>query len=463
MSDYKRHILKRIASLVSENSDLKEKNKALEKSFHNAQEELLQCKEWLHKIEKLNNDKNQGDSIRNEKKRFDTVTILYIHIQGFSNIVSPDSDLTGQMDKLDNIILQFKEIAKKYHLVRLRTIGDQFICAGGMPEKDIANPIEITLAALEMLSIVESETNDEQVWSIQVGIHTGSVVAQVGGRTSSSYEVTGDTLNIASRIGSIGVKNTVIVSAISYEFVKELFDCHYLSLLPVKYQNKIELFAVDGIKPELALDSKRRLSNNVFRTRLMLIRFNDLQELILDKLEKELPKHLYYHNVKHTVDVVTECELIGWAEGVKDHPLLLLKTAALFHDTGHIVSYADHEDHSTDIAREILPAYHYSPDEIDEVCRIIMATKLPPKPSDLLESIICDSDLDYLGRTDFIPVSNSLYEELSAQNRMTDLNAWNKQQLKFISSHQYFTKTARELREVKKQEQIERIKQLIED
>ena len=102
-----------------------------------------------------------------------------------------------------------------------------------------------------------------------------------------------------------------------------------------------------------------------------------------------------------------------------------------------------------------------TPEQIERICSIIMATKLPPKPKNLLENIICDSDLDYLGRSDFIPVSNTLYEELRAQNKMGSLNDWNKIQVKFISGHQYFTRTARSLREVNKQLQIERIQSLI--
>jgi len=90
-----------------------------------------------------------------------------------------------------------------------------------------------------------------------------------------------------------------------------------------------------------------------------------------------------------------------------------------------------------------------------------MSTKLPPNPGNILEEIICDSDLDYLGRSDFIPVSNTLFEELKAQKKMGSLNEWNKLQVKFISGHQYFTKTARRLREVNKKLQIERIKSLI--
>ncbi len=136
-------------------------------------------------------------------------------------------------------------------------------------------------------------------------------------------------------------------------------------------------------------------------------------------------------------------------------------TAALFHDAGHTIGYDNHEYFGTQIAREWLPKFKYTQKQIDEICEIIMATKLPPDPKTLLQTIICDSDLDYLGRSDFIPVSNTLYEELKAQNKMASLNAWNKIQVKFLSVHHFFTKTANSLREVNKQAQIERIKALV--
>jgi adenylate cyclase len=174
-----------------------------------------------------------------------------------------------------------------------------------------------------------------------------------------------------------------------------------------------------------------------------------------------LPDYLYYHNVKHTVDVVTEVELIGWAEGLDDEGILLLKTAALFHDAGHTISYDDHEYHGTRLARECLPKYGYSEEQIEKICSIIMATKLPPEPEDIYQQIICDADLDYLGRSDMIPVSNTLYRELKEQDKIGTLNEWNKMQLRFISGHSYFTKTAQSLREVNKKKQIERIQKLI--
>ena len=97
------------------------------------------------------------------------------------------------------------------------------------------------------------------------------------------------------------------------------------------------------------------------------------------------------------------------------------------------------------------------------ICELIMATKLPPSPRNKLEEIMCDADLDYLGRSDMIPVSNSLYLEMKERSMIKSMNDWNSLQMKFISGHQYFTETARNLREVNKQMQIERIRNLIEE
>ena len=141
--------------------------------------------------------------------------------------------------------------------------------------------------------------------------------------------------------------------------------------------------------------------------------------------------------------------------------ILLLKTAGLFHDAGHTIGYDDHEQFGTELVRDFLPDYSYTEDQIEIINGIIMATKMPPQPETLLQRIICDADLDYLGRSDFVPVSNTLYDELKAQNKIGSLNDWNKLQVKFISVHQYFTKTAQSLREVNKQKQIERIQSLI--
>ena len=367
---------------------------------------------------------------------------------------------------LTKYYLSLTAIVNRFKIEKIKTIGDTFMCAGGIPYKNITNPIEVVMAAMEMRNFLEKyevkqRGKDNRIWDLKIGIHTGPVTATISGKKKVNYDIKGDTVNTASRVEAVSDNASILISVMTYELVKEFFDCEYFGKLPVKYKGDLQMYQVKGLKSEFSIDGEGIIPNEAFRIKFGLIQFTDMQEIILDKLEKELPDYLFYHNVKHTVDVVTEVELIGWGEGCTDEEILLLKTAGLFHDAGHTIAYDNHEFYGTQLAKEILPKYNYSEQQIERICSIIMATKLPPRPTNLLENIICDSDLDYLGRSDFIPVSNTLYEELKAQNKMGSLNDWNKIQVKFISGHQYFTETARSLREVNKQLQIERIQSLI--
>jgi hypothetical protein len=375
-------------------------------------------------------------------------------------------DSSSVMDELDEIVFEYEAIVARFKIEKIKTIGDTYMCAGGIPVKNITNPVDVVMAAIEMRNFLEKfeiskRGINNRIWDLKIGIHSGPVTAAISGRKKINYDIKGDTVNTASRIEGVSDTGMILISVMTYELVKEFFDCEYFGKLPVKYKDDLQMYRVKGLRPEYSFNGEGVIPNELFRIKFGLIQFTDIQEIILDKLEMDLPGYLFYHNVKHTVDVVTEVELIGWAEGCSDEEILLLKTAALFHDAGHIVAYDNHEFYSTEIARKMLPEFSYNAEQIERICAIIMATKLPPRPTNLLENIICDSDLDYLGRSDFIPVSNTLYEELKAQNKMGSLNDWNKIQVKFISGHQYFTKTARKLREVNKQLQIERIQSII--
>jgi len=243
--------------------------------------------------------------------------------------------------------------------------------------------------------------------------------------------------------------------------IKDFFICQYRGKMPIKYKGEIDMYFVEGFKPHMATDLKGQIPNASFFTQLQLLRIHDVEEYVLSKLEEGLPDNLYYHNVKHTIDVVTQVELIGRSEGVNDEDMLILKTAALFHDMGHLINYDTHEEESVKLARKLLPEYHYNPDQIERICRLIQVTQMPPQPTNLLEEIMCDADLDYLGRTDFVPVSINLYKELAERKKIDSLLEWNHMQIKFIEKHQYFTKTAQKLREVNKKKQLENIQQEI--
>jgi predicted metal-dependent HD superfamily phosphohydrolase len=180
------------------------------------------------------------------------------------------------------------------------------------------------------------------------------------------------------------------------------------------------------------------------------MQFQKAKAYINGRLRKELPKHLTYHSVAHVKDVYHAAERLAKAEGVKGDDLKLLLTAVMYHDCGFMVSSKDHEKIGCDIARQSLPEFDYAPEQIERICGMIMATRIPQTPHNLLEEIIADADLDYLGRDDFWTIGNKLFEELQMYGIIQTEDQWNALQVKFLDQHHYFTKTAIATRKAQK-------------
>jgi class 3 adenylate cyclase len=463
MKEHSKNALRHLAELISQNKNLEEDNLKLQLQLETVTEELEKYKNLVHRY---NLEKKETEvRVRKESNilKFKMATVLFADAQGFTKI-SDDMDSGQLVDNLDEIFLEIHRITEKYELKSLKTLSDSLLGVGGIPHKSTTNPIQVVLAAVEIqyyINIIQRTYNNDRIWKLRIGVHTGPLVAHISGRRKINYDIKGETVNLATRIRSFCEKGGILISESTYEMVKDLFQCEYYSKMPVKYRGDMLLYYVKGIRPEYSLQGKTIIPNKKFSIRFGWIQFTDLQEMMLNKLEHELPPHLYYHSSKHTIDVVTQAELIGFGEDIDDENLLLLKTAALFHDSGHILGYDDHEFFSTLIAREILPDFYYTQNQIDKICELIMATKMPPDPKNKLEEIMCDADLDYLGRSDMVPVSNMLYKELKEYSKIGSWQEWNQLQIKFITKHQYFTKTAMSLREVNKQKQIERIRKLL--
>ena len=186
--------------------------------------------------------------------------------------------------------------------------------------------------------------------------------------------------------------------------------------------------------------------------------FSGLQSLILNRLTKELSGNLHYHDFEHTKDVVESILTISSGEGItNENDLLILKTAALMHDTGFLKSYDDHEQRSCELAVEILPEYGYSSDQIDAIKKIILATKMPQNPQTHFERIICDADLDYLGREDYGKIAERLFLELKSLGKVTSREEWVEIQSDFLSNHTYWTDHSQNIREDVKQNNLRRI------
>lgn len=180
------------------------------------------------------------------------------------------------------------------------------------------------------------------------------------------------------------------------------------------------------------------------------MQFAKVRNFILDKLKEELPQRLSYHSLDHVNDVYMAAETLAGLEGISGEDLTLLLTAVLFHDSGFLTQQKDHEEVGCGIVRQYLPQYGYDPQQIERICGMIMATRIPQSPHNKLEEIICDADLDYLGRDDFFIIGAFLFEELRTFGVISTEYEWNQLQVKFLESHHYFTDSAKQLRLAKK-------------
>ncbi|MBN2166651.1 MAG: HD domain-containing protein [Marinilabiliaceae bacterium] len=422
----------------------------------------------LKDLTPVKNSTPNGTPIPSHKtysKKYEQVSVLFADIQGFTKIVEHiNPELL--IDELDKFFFHFDEVAEKYSIEKIKTIGDAYMCAGGIPEKNRTNPVEVVLAALEMQEFMKKSTNTSDqnskygIWELRIGIHTGPVISGMVGRKKIAFDIWGDTVNIASRMESSGKVGEVNITGVTYQFVRDFFSCQYRGKMPIKYKGETDMYFVKGIKPELSVDEKGLMPNEHFFIRLQQIRFGDLEEFILARLRSELPDSITYHNVDHTIDVITRIEILGRGEEVSDKELLILKTAALLHDTGFIFHYENHEENSILIAKEILPKFKYSQYQIDEIIKLITVTKIENKPVNLLEEIMKDADLDYLGRNDFILLSENLFNELNINGKKLTISDWNQYQYDFIQNHRYYTKTAKDLRQVNKELQLQKLKSL---
>ena len=184
----------------------------------------------------------------------------------------------------------------------------------------------------------------------------------------------------------------------------------------------------------------------------------------LERLERELSPVYVYHSLAHTRDeVVPAAERLAGLEGVSNEALLLLRTAAYYHDIGLLRQRVNHEAAGVQIATAALPRFGYSPAQIQAIGGMIMATRLPQRPRSALEGLLADADLDVLGRTDFMHRNQTLRAEIAAFGAPIGDTQWYGQQLRFIQTHRYWTAAARTLRDEQKRINCAALLRLLEE
>ncbi len=240
-------------------------NKLLEEEKIKARQAQTQAEAEREKADKLLLNILPGPVARELKeksrvtpKRHERVSVMFMDFMGFTKIAEK-LEPEALVAELDNYFAAFDQICDIYHLEKIKTIGDAYMCAGGIPEALPPNPVYAALAGLEIQAymterMAERAAAGKDGWKLRLGIHTGGpLVSGVIGTRKFAYDIWGDSVVTASRIESKGAPGQVNLSEATYDYVRDYFDCEARGLIEVKNKEKpMEMYFITGIKAQLS-------------------------------------------------------------------------------------------------------------------------------------------------------------------------------------------------------------------
>lgn len=461
-------IRKQKSEIELQNKTIEEKNSKLEEQKQLLEHEKVRTEKLLRNIIPESTYEELKTKGRASARAYTTVSVMFTDFVGFTKI-SEKMTPTEIVNELDIYFRKFDEIIVANNLEKIKTIGDAYMCAGGVPVRNNTNPIDTCLAALQIQESMrqmreEARKEGRIIWDLRLGINTGEVTAGVIGSKKLAYDIWGSTVNKAHRMEMLGEPNKVTVSGETFKYIEPYFVCTFKGRAKSKSKELINMYSVESIKPELSVDGKGIYPNQKFKEIVNLhfyssINYYKAERHIIRELEKRLSPKLHYHSISHTKDVCDAIERLALSEGITDEGLFLLKSAATYHDAGFVEKYEKNEEIGARMAEEILPQYGYSPEHIERIKELIYVTQIPHRPQNHLEEIMCDADLDYLGRSDFHEIADKLRQELRDYGKLNSDREWDEIQVKFLTAHTFFTKTAKESRNIKKAQNLQEIKE----
>lgn len=388
-------------------------------------------------------------------KRIEKGVVLFTDFVDFS-AVSRELEPIQLLRQLEKYFTVFDEIIKRYQLEKIKTIGDAYMALAGVTENKANPEIRACLAALEIQQYIKNEAKvaramGRNFWEIRIGMHTGPLVAGIIGKTKFSFDVWGDSVNIAARAERMSIPGEITITDSVLNEIEAYFNVESRGEVDIqKRGGKVSMYFLRSIKPDYALNKYGKLSGSKLRKicGLPTMDFDNMRIDIINRLKALLPEDLVYHDVEHTLNVEKAAIRYARLEGISEQGMYLLRTAVLYHDSGFILQYKENEEFAIQLAKNNLPTFGYSSEQIEVVCNIISATKPGKEPSTLLEKIMRDADHDYLGRADYKMIASRLRIELStlAGLEMND-EEWIEFQLDYLrNKHRYFTETAKNIR-----------------
>ena len=388
-------------------------------------------------------------------KRVENGVVLFTDFVKFSQKASKINPLQ-LLKKLEHYFTQFDEIIGRYKLEKIKTIGDSYMVIGGVTENNSEPAIRACLAALEIRNFMMNEKSIAEAmnldfWEIRIGIHMGPLVAGIIGTKKYSFDVWGDTVNIASRAEQNANSNTITITEIVQNSINNYFEFNQLGKVDIKTRGgQIEMFTLNKLKNEFSLYKEGKIANSQIRNlcELSNVDFDHMRKDLLNKLKSSLPEEVVYHDLAHTLNVEKAALRLAKLEGLDEEEIMILQTAVLYHDAGYIVSNVDNEKFAINLAKTNLSKFGYTEQQINEIIEIIDATKqITIKTPNLLAKIMCDADHDYFGRADYYAVSQKLREENKNYGKTMTDKEWIIYQLNYLENiHEYKTDTAKNIR-----------------
>ncbi|MCB0735884.1 MAG: GAF domain-containing protein [Bacteroidetes bacterium] len=375
-----------------------------------------------------------------QAREFKNASILFTDFKGFT-AASSTMTPTELVEELNAIFKGFDEICARNGVEKIKTIGDAYMAAvgvsdGGNENDDAAKNAEILAnTALEMILFLKlrklkNEQNGKLGFEMRAGIHSGPVVAGVVGLNKFQFDIWGDSVNTASRMESNGLVGELNISSTTQELLKNTdFGFEKREEIQVKGKGNMTMYLVK--------------QPNSKRTKAAV-------DYILNRLQNELPDSLHYHSAQHTKQVIENALHIGQNEKISDAEMELLHIGAAYHDAGFMIKTQNHEALSCQIADATLPSFGFNENELAEIKKMIMATKIPQTPTTHLGQILCDSDLAYFGGDQYFEISGRLISELRANGLSITDAEWHSQQISFLQNHQFWTLFAKQAYSEKK-------------
>lgn len=235
---------------------LKRKNRILETKVRERTIELQEEKDKTEELLLNILPKETAEELKLNNKvvprSYDIATVLFTDFKGFTMIaekLSPEE----LVYEIDYCFREFDKIISKYRIEKIKTIGDAYMCAAGLPKEDKNNALEMAKAALEIRDFMETHKMEckkanKPCFEIRIGLHTGKVVAGVVGTKKYAYDIWGDTVNLAARMESSGEPGKVNVSGDTYKLVKEEFYCSHRGKIEAKNKGQVDMYFIEGTK-----------------------------------------------------------------------------------------------------------------------------------------------------------------------------------------------------------------------